>query len=430
MEKFGQLIFIFLAFTSLVPGAFASIFDGELNTPTSIHSLLTPEKNIVVEIGVEYVHPDLPTIHNVVVENQSTSTAVSGPVNGDVQGGYPDTLAQTLKIQAMLDSATRWTIALKTYLPLNGIDQIDTGNEYQPEFVLYRSEAQRPRVLLTSAIDLSPHWRLGLGLDVSFSVSAQADVFLQSGAGTVSDQRISAKVKPGFVPQASLAYDQFSFTVRGENKADFDLTTNAGARVFNDLNAGLDFSYSSQSVLYYQPWDFELLGQIDLTPSIAIRPGISYQLWSGFKSRAAVIQTTGSGSCPSGSPADCTSQFSSGATPEFTARNLFIPELGFKFKTDHFNLDTLEFDYQYKDSIFAGLPTGIGNYLDPPRHDFLFGFTHITKAGWQWNIHTSLSRLTSQTVVKSDPSSIGGPGYTADGWLYGGGLSVAIPFKD
>jgi hypothetical protein len=93
--------------------------------------------------------------------------------------------------------------------------------------------------------------------------------------------------------------------------------------------------------------------------------------------------------------------------------------------------DAYELDYQYKDSIFKDLPAvGQGNYLDPPRHDLKLGYTHPTAAGWDWNIHASLSRLTSQTVVKSDPTAIGGPGYSVDGWLYGGGLSVAIPLKD
>jgi hypothetical protein len=419
--------FIMSFFTTTVGtlDAQASMFDGEMNSPGSIYPLLSESRPITVELGLEYSHSNLTSIDNIVVENPSTSTAVSGPVKGNVDSDYPDTIAQTLKLQALLDADHEWTLGVKTYLPLDGIAQLDTGNEYQPEYVLYRANAQRPRILLTSGINLNPDWRIGFGLDVGFSVNAEADVFLQSGDGTVSDQRISAKVKPGFVPQASLAYKQYQFTVRGENKAEFDLTTNAGARVFSDVSAGIDFSYTTQSAQFYQPWEFEFDGRNDLSNSVAIKYGVTYELWTGFQAPAAVIQT-GNVTCPTG-VTDCTSQFSSGLTPGYKTRNIWVPEVGFVFKSgDNF----FDVDYRFKDSIFNSVPTGVGNYLDPPRHDFLFGFTHPTPAGWQWNIHMTVSRLTSQTVVKSDPDSIGGPGYTADGWLYGGGFSVAIPFKD
>ena len=86
------------------------MFDGEMNSPGSILPLLSEAKPIAVELGIEYVHQDLASIHNVVVENPSTSTAVSGPVKGDVNSDYPDTVAQTLKLQALLDAEHMWTI--------------------------------------------------------------------------------------------------------------------------------------------------------------------------------------------------------------------------------------------------------------------------------------------------------------------------------
>jgi hypothetical protein len=424
--KLKKILTTIVFLIAAASAAEASLLDGELNSPGSVHPLLTPEYNIVVEIGLEYMHPDLPSIHHVVVENQSTSTAVTGPTYGDVQAGYPDTFAQTLKAQALLIPSNRFTVAVKTYLPLNGLTQMDTGNVYQPEFVLYRAESQRPRILLTSGIDLSPHWRVGIGLDVGFSVAAEANIFLQSGPGTVSDQRISAKVKPSLIPQASVSYDQYEFTVRGENKAEFDLTTNAGARVFSNVSAGVDFSYAAQSALYYQPWQLELAGQNQVLSWMRFRYGISYELWGGYQVRAAVIQTNIPVNCPSGA-ANCTPQFSSGIAPDSKPRNIWVPEAGWVFDLSG---DDLEFDYQYKDSIFKGLPIGQGNYLDPPRHDLKVGYTHHANSGLEWNVHGAVSRLTEQVVVKSDPNSIGAPGYKADGWLYGGGVSVTVPFKN
>ena len=406
----------------------ASILDGEMANPTSVHSLLTADHPIAVEVGIEYLHQSLPDISNIVVENYSTSTALAPGASktGTVSGNYPDTFAQTLKFQALLDAALNFTVGLKTYLPLDGLSQVDTGNIYQPEFALYRAEAQRPRVLLTSGINLGPDWRVGLGVDVGFSVDAQADVFLQSGNGTVSDQRISAKIKPSLLPQASLAYKNYSFTVRAENKSTMELSTTAGARIFSGVSAGVDFNYTSESALFYQPWQFEFNGQNKLFDNLNFKYGLSYELWSGYEARAAVIQSDVPIDCPSGA-GNCEPQFSSGQEPSFKARNIWVPEVAFDYVMQN---DTLEFGYRFKDSIFAGLPTGTGNYLDPPRHDVLVGFTHQTEKGWTWNIHGQVSRLTNQTVVKSDPTDIGGPGYSVSGWLYGGGFSVAVPFKN
>ncbi len=426
MEIGRNLAILMLLFSS---SAHASLFEGELSSPSELHSLLSKEKSITVEVGVEYIHPSLPAIHDVVVENSATSTSVSPsgtPIKGDVDTSYPEIFAQTLKAQMLVNPDNDFTIAVKTYLPLNGLTQMDTGNIYQPEFALYRSEGQRPRILLTSGLNLNPDWRIGLGLDVGFSVSSQATVFLQSGAGTVSDQRISAKIKPSLVPQASLAYQNYRFTVRGENKANFDLTAQAGARVFSDVSAGLDFSYSSQSALFYQPWEFEFLAQTDLSSAVHLKYGVSYELWSGYQARAAVIKSDIPVSCPSGST-NCAPRFSSGQSPAFKARNLWVPEGGVAFDFDQ---NSLEFDYQYKDSIFTGLPTGTGNYLDPPRHDFQVEFTHHLLSGMNVEIHALVSRLTEQNVVKLSSTEIGAPGYLASGWLYGGGLSVAIPFKN
>jgi hypothetical protein len=440
--KFGFALFVFLISST----ANATFFDDELPSPISVHPLLSEKKPFVVELGFNYSHPDLPDVSNVVVENEQTSNTTTGSRTGNVASDYPDTFAQTLKVQALLDAAQRWTVALKTYLPLNSLSQMDSGYIYQPEFVLYRAEKQRPRILLTSAADVNPDLRFGLGLDIGFSVEAQANIYLQSGttssgAPTYSDQRITAKVKPTFIPQAAIEFHHIAFTVRGENKVKFDLSANASARVFSTSSAGVDFSYLSSSAAYYQPWELEISGKQEFTDSFDVKWSASYQLWSGYQARAATI-TPAPNTCPVGQ-ADCAGTFSPSAAPDSQGRNILVPEVVFEFfvprtvaaddptqKPIELPKTRLQLGYRYKASIFKGLPTGNGNYLDPPRHDLLLSALFNLKNGWQWSINTQVSRLTSQTVVKSDPNAIGGPGYTVAGWTYGGGVNLTVPFKE
>jgi hypothetical protein len=402
--------------------ASATILGGELFAPSSLHSLITEKSPITVEVGFEYLHPDFPSINNVLVENQRTSFSNK---TGNVENSYPDVFAQTLKVQAVINEANLWTASLKTYLPLNALAQLDSGYIYQPEFVLYRAEAQRPRILFATAMNLDSDWRVGIAADVGFSMTAQANVFLQGGADKYSDQRITAKLKPSIVPQASVQFQNYVFAVRAENKAPFELGTAATAQVFGPINAGVSYDYTSQSSLYFQPWEFEFSGKNRVSPLLAVKWGLSYQLWSGYQARAALIKGANADCSQSGGN-PCNSNFSGSLAPAFQARNLFVPEAGLEFQIGNNRYDI---GYRFKDSIFKGLPTDNGNYLDPPRHDVMLGVTFPTKSGWEWHVNTQVSRLVSQTVVKSDTGEIGAPGYTASGWLYGGSASVAIPFN-
>ena len=435
LEKFF-LISSFL-FSMTVTNAFASLVSGgwndELEAPTSVHSLIRNESHFALELGLEYLHPTFSGMSGIIVDNPKISSTTTYP-KSNLENTYPEVFLQTLKAQAVLSSESRWTITLKTYLPLNSATELNTGNIYLPEFVLYRAEAQRPRIFISSGRNFGPDWRLGLGIDVGFSIHSQANVYLQSGTNTYSDQTISAKVKPSLIPQASLQYTNYTVTVRAENKSTFDLDTSAVARVFGDLNgAAANYNYHTQSALYYQPWEFELSGKNALSDSFQIKWALGYQLWSGYQAHAALMTAPVPNSCSGGiTGGNCTSTFSPTQSPDFHARNLLIPEVTLEWSPGegHF-LGRTFMGYRYKDSIFSDLPKGNTNYLDPPRHDLLWGAVFPFKSRMELKVNAQVSRLVSQNVVKSNPTTdIGGPGYSVSGWVYGGGMSLAIPFKE
>jgi hypothetical protein len=282
-------------------------------------------------------------------------------------------------------------------------------------------------VELTSALDLSPDLRFGLGFSLGFSTSAQAIVYLQSGTGTVSDQRVSAKVKPSFAPLASVAYKNWTFMYRAENRSDLTLDTDATARIFSGASAGVDFAYVSRSTLFFEPNTFTLLNHQELSSDLNLVAGISYQMWGRFTPRALVIQSGVNVNCNGNG--SCSSLFSSGSSPVYSARNLWVPLLGLSQK---FGDQEFQLNYRFKDSIFRTLPDGnsLGNYLDPPRHELRLGWNHVTQRGWGVSLFLDVSRMSSQNVVISNSTAIGAPGYTASGWLYGGGFNVGIPFKN
>ncbi len=371
---------------------------------------------IVVEFGFEYLHPNFGAINNVLIQNPQTSSVATG-VSGGVDQNYPDVFAQTINAKIVLNEEKKANLTLKSFLPLNSLSQIDSGNTYLPEYVLYRAEKQRPRISVMGEMNLSDSFRMGVGLDLGFGVTTEATAYLLSGTGKYSNQRISASVKPKLIPIGVLEYEGYRFLVKAENKVNFSLNTTAGASVFPPLNASFDITYSTNSALYFDPWTFDLshqyaLGFIGLdTWMLAL--GCSYQLWSGFESRAAVINNV-------------SSTFSNGLAPSFKTKNLFVPRVAIN---KSFGNQKFELGYEYKDSIFKETPSGNGNYLDPPRHSFQFGVIFPFSSGWDFSTSLQVSRLAEQTVVKSDSTEIGAPGYRASGWLYGGNISLTIPFE-
>lgn len=418
--RFSRLIFV-LVLLLVGASSWAVPFTGELTAPGTLHSKILGGKKYAIEVGFEYLHPMFQNFSNIVVENATTSSN-SSTTQRDVVNDYPDAFAQTLKFQMLLDESNKTSLSVKSYLPLNALSQLDTGYIYLPEYVLYRAEAQRPRIQVGLGTSLSDRFRVGLGADVGFSVSATANVFLQNGTGKYSDQRISARLKPTVVPQASLQFDQYQLVVRAENKSKMELQTNGGARVFSG-GAGVDFSYDTESALFFDPWSFEFHGKNALGNSFNVTYGVAYQLWSRYQARAAIIGSDIQNNCNGN--AGCATVFSKTLTPGFTARNLFVPQVGLEILIGDARY---EVGYRYKDSIFADVPTGTGNYLDPPRHDAWLGASYPLSNGWEWGVNLQVSQLVAQTVVKSSSGDIGGPGYTTSGLLVGGGARLVIPF--
>src|SRR5690606_20078761 len=129
-------------------------------------------------------------------------------------------------------------------------------------------------------------------------------------------------------------------------------------------------------------------GRNALSSAWTLTYGVAYQLWSRYQARAAIIADDITNNCNGN--AGCASVFARTATPEFDARDLWIPQVG---------VETLwgdqrwELGYRFKDSIFRGLPTGGStNYLDPPRHDFWLGATFPLSNGWSWGANAQVSR--------------------------------------
>lgn len=419
---------------------------GAYGNPASVG--MTGKKKMLIGAGFVWMHPQFDPITDVVVENSFTGDqAIGAPRIGDVDTDYRDTagfsLGGTYRVSQSLG------VGFAVFMPLLQVAFIDSGDTYNPEYILYRARTQRPALHLAGSWFASPYFSLGAGLSVGFATTAAGFVFLNTSANTTSTMRMTASVKPrvapylGFLVGPNLQRTSAAsgplrpagdFTIGGNVRFPLDapatIRVEGGARALGPL-AGLDVSYTADSSLYYDPWSIELGGSVQLTGSTRLLGQVDYQVWSLFTPSTLIINEPATDSTTPGIVVRPTTP------PDATYRNIIVPRVGVEQAILN---AVLRAGYAYRPSILNDLPTGNGNYLDPSKHILTagVGFTFQRFLAFEIpcriDLHGSVQVLTRQSIDKAtgdetgNPAGfrIGAPGYEAGGLLYGGGASLTL----
>ena len=421
-----------------------------------------PKKRLRFDFGLLYMQPSFTSIPNVITQNKFNADA---DVMGDVDTSYRNTLGQQLGFSYQFMPETyRLTIGLVSFLPIEQLAFMDTGEAYVPEYFLYRSRTQRPQFDFGVGIAPWSSLSFGLGFHVAYSLTSNGSLFINTGNNRISSMRFGTSLKPKVAPYFGVFYSPVRSTARGEPFSEVESSTakepyklgavvrlpvasdntiilNSAARVLGDF-AAIDFNFNALSTLFYDPLAIELGGSWRYSPRGIIYLQVEYQMWGSFEAPALVIQQPTTTSCTTaeGTPCTQTVQISPGALPPYPYRNILVPRYGQEIKLDETTV--LRFGYAYRPSILAEVSNGSGNYLDPSKHQFNLGlgieFSHLAGLEIPFHLDFNLSyqRLISQTIVKTPGNEegdltdqkIGAPGYTAGGHLLGGGASVSVAF--
>jgi hypothetical protein len=408
----------------------------------------TGDKRLLIEAGALLMVPSFIPITNVVVENAYTSDKVTF---SDVENDYRSTFGQELGlVYRLFPDAMNFTFGVAAFLPLQQVAYMDTGETFVPEYMLYRSRTQRPQVEVGFGGDLGHGIHVGVGFHLAFALTSSATVFLQTDSAKPSTMRFASSLKPKVAPVFGVlftppSYDTDSSTppvytvgavLRLPVSSPNSLFLKSGARAFGSF-AALDFNFNALSTLFYDPLTIELGGTIQETPNARLYLQADYQAWSKFEAPALLILDPKNESCGN-SP--CGVNISGGKNPIFTYKDIIIPRVAEEITV---GANTYRVGYAFRPSILSGLPTGAGNYLDPPKHIFTAGygrtFDHFLSYHTPCNLdfHVSYEQLLTQHVSK-DPGDengngvgdlkIGAPGYDAGGKIYGGGVSLTLAF--
>ncbi len=396
------------------------------------------DKRLELSFGLVAMRPLFDPIDGVLVENKVTSDKNTF---GNVERDYRDTFGQLLGARlGLAPGLGNLSFGLTAFVPLVNTTTFDTGETFVPEFVLHRARTQRVQIDFAVGAELAPRLTLGVGAHLGFSLTSNAEVFLQSTASKPSTMRFTSGLKMKAGPYAGLLYrgDRFSFgaVARAPVASPNELKLQSGARFFGDF-AALDFNFTALSTMFYDPATLELGTEIKVSDSARLHAQLDWQLWNAFESPALIIQDPSTQqACPGGCGTGLT--ISPGLRPLYPMRNPVVPRLGAEL--DLSDRATVRLGFVSRASIFKTPPNDVGNALDPARSEYSVGlglqFSELLDHAipWRLDLHASYIHLDRVSVTKSatdeigtaSEQKIGGPGYTAGGKIFGGGLSVSL----
>ena len=412
-------------------------------------STLDQNKRLTLSWGFVAMEHSFTPITHVVVENNYTSDKVPART-GNVDLDYRTDFGQALGISyVFLPEWHRLALGIVTYSPINQLAYLDTGEPFVPEYVYYRSRTQRPIADFALGSESWEGLYFGAGLHFAFSLTANATIFLETNSAKPSTMRFSSAIKPKFSPYLGLLYAPDAKTqpeksgsysvgavLRFPATSDNDLTLKSGARLLGSL-PGLDFNFNATSAFYYDPLTVELGTSVKYSEMARIYLQADYQAWSKFASPPLNIQNPTVENCQ-GAP--CSSPgvtISASKNPSFTYKDIFIPRIGHELTFDSW---VFRLGYAYRPSFLQDISSGIGNYLDPPKHmlnagvGFKFQHFLIFEVPTSLDFDLSYHQLVNQQITKTPGNEagdltdqkIGSPGYTAGGKIYGGSASFTL----
>ncbi len=392
---------------------------------------LMDKDRVLLSLGALYMRPKFTGISGVTTSNLFTAQSTT---TGNIDLNYRNTLGNTIGLALQLfPNVYHLTFGLNVFGPLESTAYMDTGETYVPDYVLHRSRTQRPQIDLGLGARLTDQFSLGIGAHIGFTLTSNATLYLHTATGKSSTMRFSSSLKPKGAPYFGLLFQntlknplfRAGLVARMPVKSSNVMNLSTDAAAFGGL-ASLPFKFEAASALFYDPATLELGGSFNYLPIAHVFAQAEFQRWNAFEAPALIIQNVTS-----------SVNFQSTVPPQMPLKNIWVFRAGHELTLGS---STLRVGYTYHPSIFASLPTGSGNYLDPPRNQFSLG------AGFEFDrffaveipcsldLHASYIQLTKQTIVKTagneagtaSDSKIGAPGYDAGGNILGGGLTLTL----
>jgi long-subunit fatty acid transport protein len=413
------------AFPELFGPSAASIAVGNQSVKNSASNnyaapaLLGFSQKTQFSFDVFYVDTNFKAINNVVTKNEATT--VNTFERGDVNVNSTPTSMLAVHFSTPLFAPEGPKFNFSLIAPFDRLMEADTGDPYQPRYVMYANRFIRPVMIITGAQNFGD-WSVAAGAQTGFQSNGETYFVTRAESeDEPSTGKLSFNAKPSIAAIVSVSKktgDDVTFlTFQQEMKS--HLKNRATGETAIGGNASFQFDLDVASLLYYDPMTLRLGHQFHFNQSSLYLSG-EYQPWENYEASTLKIKKRGGNIAGSDN------------FEKLKLKDIFIPKIGYEHKLNE--KWTAKVGYFYRESpIDTRNLKHSGNSIDVDKHVASVGSAYIFQIyqknvtlDFAYQLHLLRSMRIkktpglegNQTPDTTDPEKIGSPGYEIGGNIH------------
>ncbi len=386
-------------------------------------ALLGYSKTTQFSFNTFYVSTDFKEIKNVVVKNETTTVDTFKRGNAEVNPTPTAMFGIHFSTPLFAPEGPKFNISV--IAPFDRLMETDTGDPYQPRYVMYENRFIRPNLIFSGSQSFGD-WAFSAGVQTGIQSNGETYFVTKTTAGTPSVGKMSFNAKPSIAALASVSKitsNHVTFlSFQQEMKSNLQNRASGETEVAGSASIPFDFDVSS--LLYYDPLTIRLGHQIHFEDHSSFFFTTEFQQWDSYDGSSLKLKKRGG------------TITGSNDYERLKLRNLFIPKIGYSRKLSEKWTGKVGYFYRQSPLKTENLKHS-GNSIDVDKHVASAGAAYLFKF-YQKDIILDLAYqlhlLRSQHITKtpgletgnppSAPSGsdedvkIGSPGYSVGGKIH------------
>ena len=377
-------------------------------------SLLGYSQKTQFSFDVFYIDTNFEGINNVVTKNETNT--VNSFEEGDVEVNPTPTTMFAAHFSTPLFSPTGIKFNFSIFAPFDRLMEADTGDPYQPRYVMYDNRFLRP-VLIFSGSQSFGDWSYSAGVHTGFQTNGETYFITRTTSGNPSVAKMSFNAKPsvGVALSVSRKHDKHSSYLTFQQEMKSNLENRATGETEIASNTSFQFDFDVAALLYYDPMTLRLGHQVEFETSTLFL-AIEYQQWDNYEGPSLKL-------IKRGGTINGSDDFE-----ELKLKNIFIPKIGFEKNINEKWIGKLGYFYRQSPIDTNNLKNS-GNTIDIDKHVTSLGLAHLFQfheknltVDFAYQNHFLRSKEITKTAGREDGDAsepkIGSPGYMVSGMIH------------
>jgi long-subunit fatty acid transport protein len=356
-------------------------------------------------------------LDNVIVDNPYVGgTAVKyGKVDTDVPDVFNFMLAS---IWTLKDSPAAWRFGMTMNLPGDKVMEPQTKDIYLPQYAMYLANTQRLGLNFALSRKYGDKFAVGLGVAYYLMTGAtvQARLTADGTPAKTSTANLKMIVRPAIAPLIGVAFAPSTtetWTLNYKGVKDARVATKFDSTI--EAVGSAPFIFNANGSIFYDPEIFSL-GYAHVVDTWEYTAALDYERWSQFDGAVVKFEF----------------QTFTGTFKQYPFdtwyKDIWVPRVGL---SHYLSPGYIRFGYAWKPSPTPDMRNET-NFLDSDRHilglgyDWEGGLFGLVDKVVRWSTFVQGHYLIPREVVKSDPTFIGAPGYTVQGYVLSAGINLTI----